>query len=585
MSKVSKHISVMLTTEGTYPFHRGGVSTWCDVLVKRIPSVDFVVYSILMNPFVRQKFGLPPQHKLVRVPLWGTEEPSEHLTDIPFSKIYLAKLRTDERVVREHFLPLFKVVVEEILCPDKNSNRLGRTLHGMYKYFREYDYHKTFKSPLLWNTFKDMIVGRARQQGTGRVEMPNVFDLTQSMGWLYRFFVVLNTPLPKVDVVHSAAAAVCGIPCVLAKLDSNVPFLLTEHGVYLREQYISLARQNMSSYSKAFLLDFVNMVAKLSYDFADQVSPVCAYNSRWEREMGVPEERIKVIHNGVDPRVFAADHPLPAPRPNPTVVTVARVDPVKDIETLIRAAFIVRQRVPNVRFVVYGNVSASAYYEKCLALRQSLGLDQAVIFAGHTSDVVSAYRSGDVVALSSVSEGFPFSVIEAMMAGKAIVATDVGGVREALEGCGVLVRPRRPGEMAAALTRLLQDEKSRADMGEEARNRALTYFSISRTVELYRQSYIALYERRSAEPKVTDLRKRQVLHAQRGYALAKSGMWREAIGQFRLAIDANVRGPAVPVLLAEIARAYSETGMLRQAANELQKAQVMASVLEGGSAA
>ncbi|MEW5865675.1 MAG: DUF3492 domain-containing protein, partial [Bacillota bacterium] len=238
---MSNSIRVMLATEGTYPFHRGGVSTWCDVLIKRIPSVEFVVYSILMNPFVRQKFELPPQHKLVKVPLWGTEEPSEHLTDIPFSKIYLAKLRTDERVIQEHFLPLFNVVVEEILHPEKNSSRLGHTLHEMYKYFREYDYHKTFKSPLVWNAFKEITISKARQQGTSRFEMPNVFDLTQSMGWLYRFFVVLNTPLPKVDVVHSAAAAVCGIPCVIAKLDGNVPFLLTEHGVYLREQYISLA--------------------------------------------------------------------------------------------------------------------------------------------------------------------------------------------------------------------------------------------------------------------------------------------------------------------------------------------------------
>ncbi len=582
---MARAIRVMLATEGTYPFHRGGVSTWCDVLVKQTPSVDFVVYSILMNPFVRQKFGLPPQHKLVKVPLWGTEEPSEHLTDTPFSKIYLSKLRTDERVVREHFLPLFGVAVEEILSEDKDSSRLGRTLHEMYRYFKEYDYHKTFKSPLLWNAFKDTIIARARRENLGRFEMPNIFDLTQSMGWLYRFFVVLNTPLPEVNVVHSAAAAVCGIPCAIAKLESNVPFLLTEHGVYLREQYMSLARQNMSSYGKGFLVDFVKSVVRLNYDFADQISPVCAYNSRWEREMGVPEERIKVIHNGVDPKVFSIDDSIPVPKPNPTVVTVARLDPIKDLETLIRAASIVRQRVPDVRFVIYGGVTSPAYYEKCLALRQSLGLAQTVIFAGHTSDVVSAYRSGDVVAHSSVSEGFPFSVIEAMMSGKAIVATDVGGVREALEGCGLLVKPRRPGEMAAALTRVLLDERLRADLGEEARNKALTYFSISRTIELYRQSYMALYERRAAKPKVADLRRRQVLHAQRGYALAGSGKWREAIGQFRLAIDADVRGPAVPVLLAEIARAYNEMGMSRNAVNELEKAQVIARALEKNPAA
>ncbi len=579
-------IRVMLATEGTYPFHRGGVSTWCDVLVKRIASVEFVVYSVLMNPFVRQKFEIPPGHRLIKVPLWGTEEPSEHLVDVPFSRIYLAKLYTDERVVREHFLPLFRTVVEQILAPEKDSRAFGRALHQMYRYFREYDYHKTFKSPVVWDAFKEMIISRAREQGSG-VEMPNVFDLTQSLGWLYRFFIVLNTPLPEVDVAHSAAAAVCGIPCVLAKLESDVPFLLTEHGVYLREQYLSLARQSMSSYAKRFLLDFVMTISRLSYDFADQVSPVCAYNTRWEREMGVPEGKIKVIHNGVDPAVFAVERAAPEPTTNPTVVSMARVDPVKDIETLIRAATIVRQRVSNVRFVVYGAVTNPAYYEKCLNLRHSLGLDQTVIFAGHTDDVVSAYRSGDVVALSSISEGFPFSVVEAMMSGKAVVATDVGGVREALEGCGILVRPRRPGEMAAAISRLLEDEKLRAALGEEARNRALTHFSISSAVDRYRQSYLELYGRRAAasRAKVVDLRKNQAIIAERGYALAKVGRWREAIEQFRMAIEANVNGPAVPVLLTEIARAYHEMGMPAHAAAELERAEAMARVLQGGSAA
>ncbi|NPV52522.1 MAG: GT4 family glycosyltransferase PelF [Firmicutes bacterium] len=578
---MSKSIKVMLATEGTYPFHRGGVSTWCDILIKCLSSVDFVVYSILMNPFVRQKFELPPRCKLVKVPLWGTEEPSEHLTDIPFSQVYLAKRRTNEEVVREHFLPLFRDMVEEILSPLKSGKKLGRTLHEMYRYFREYDYHRTLKSQILWDAFKQMIIVRA-QQGQDGLEMPNIFDLIQSMGWIYRFFIVLNTPVPRVDVAHSAAAAICGIPCVLAKLESGTPFLLTEHGVYLREQYISVARQNMSSYSKNFLINLVTSVVKVSYDLADQVSPVCAYNSRWEREMGVPQERIKVIYNGVDPAVFAKTPPVLTPRSNPTVVTVARVDPIKDMETLIRAAAIVREHIPDVRFIIYGSVSVPSYYEKCLNLRESLGLKETVIFAGHTDDVVSAYRSGDVVALSSISEAFPYSVIEAMMSGKAVVATDVGGVKEALEGCGLLVRPRKPEDLAAALIKLLLDDKLRATLADEARNKALTYFSISRAIDLYLESYMTLYERQGARMLVVDLRRWQVLYAQRGYAFAEAGMWQKAIGQFRQAIEVDVNSPAVPVLLVEISRAYNELGLFPQAINELEKAEAMASVLERG---
>ena len=80
-------IRVMLTTEGTYPYHQGGVSTWCDQLVHNLTDIEYVVYSIIMNPFVTRKFNLPLTSSLITVPLWGTEEPSEHLTT-PFSQVY-----------------------------------------------------------------------------------------------------------------------------------------------------------------------------------------------------------------------------------------------------------------------------------------------------------------------------------------------------------------------------------------------------------------------------------------------------------------------------------------------------------------
>src|SRR5579875_4022045 len=91
-------ISVFLSTEGTYPFHQGGVSTWCDMLVKRLKHVDYTILSIITDPFVTQKFELPKGVRLIKIPLWGTEEPSEHL-DVRFSSTYLAKKRTTSHVI------------------------------------------------------------------------------------------------------------------------------------------------------------------------------------------------------------------------------------------------------------------------------------------------------------------------------------------------------------------------------------------------------------------------------------------------------------------------------------------------------
>lgn len=97
----------MLVTEGTYPFHHGGVSTWSDILINNLKdNMDFVVYSIIMNPYVTQKFDLGSKTELIKVPLWGTEEASEHL-NVPFSKIYMAKKKTLDSVIEREFIPLF----------------------------------------------------------------------------------------------------------------------------------------------------------------------------------------------------------------------------------------------------------------------------------------------------------------------------------------------------------------------------------------------------------------------------------------------------------------------------------------------
>lgn len=574
----------MLTTEGTYPFHRGGVSTWCDALVRRMEEVDFVVYALLMNPFVRQKYELPANTLLRTTPLWGTEEPLEHLVEVPFAQIYAAKRRTTDDVIRAEFLPLLEPLLEAILEGGEGSGlQLGKTLHSLYQYFREYDYKATFKSAAAWHLFRERLARRPSRNG----RLPaSVFDAAQALGWVYRFLLTVANPVPEVEVTHSAAAAICGLPCVISKLERGTPYLLTEHGVYLREQYIALnRRRDMSSYSKDFLLSLVTAVARTSYENADQISPVCAFNTRWERAFGVRPDKIRVIYNGVDPAVFARTPVVPEVRSTPTVVMVARIDPIKDVESVIRAARTVREHMPEVKFLIYGGVAVPEYYQRCLELRAELGLDSTVIFAGHTEDVAAAYRSGDVVVLASISEGFPYSVVEAMMSGKAVVATDVGGVKEALSDCGLLVPPRRPDQLASGILRLLKDSSLRQSLGQEARERALTYFTVARFLEQYLESYIDLYELSGKRPAAELARDRQYLLSERGYALLELGLRQEALEQFQLAVEADPGSVATPVLLLEKARIYLAIGQLNEAVNEMEKAEVLTAVLENPESA
>jgi hypothetical protein len=191
-----------------------------------------------------------------------------------------------------------------------------------------------------------------------------------------------------------------------------------------------------------------------------------------------------------------------------------------------------------------------------------MGLEGTFIFAGHTDDIPQAYRSGDVIALSSITEAFPYSVVEAMMTGKPVVATDVGGIREALGETGMLVRPQQPEELAHSITTLLENPQIRHTLGEEARQRALNYFTIERVLGLYLDSY------------------KQRLLSEKGYALMAFGLWKEAIGQFKQAVDEVTESPAVPVIITEIAHAYNNLGEYDKAFNELEKAEALTILLQ-----
>lgn len=571
-------LKVLLTTEGTYPFHQGGVSTWCDILVKKLDTVDYVLYSVITDPFITQKFELPKSAQLVKVPLWGTEEPCEHLPD-PFSLVYLKKKRTTTKVIRSLFIPIFQKLIHEIISPQNNPEMFGNILLQMYRYFQEYEYKETFKSELVWNEYKSFILKSVNHSDLAFSD-PDIYGLVQSLGWVYRFLNIVNTPVPKTDVSHASAAAFCGIPCVISKLEHGTPFLLTEHGVYLREQYLSLSKRNLPAFLNTFLIRFIHSITTLNFFYADQVSPVCHYNTRWETRFGVPKENIEVIYNGVDTNLFIeADE---VERMNPTVVSVARIDPIKDIISLIKTAAIVKKTVPNVRFIVYGSVSVASYYEECLDLRKKLNLEETFIFAGHTTNMVAAYHAGDVIALSSISEAFPYSVVEAMMTGKPVIATDVGGIKEALGNTGYLVTPRNPEEFAKFTALLLLDTNLRLTMGREARERALDYFTLEKVLDHHERSYITLAQNAKEQTSTpyqdnrrTTLSKEymQKLYSEKAYALFSNGYYKEAIGQFRLAINVDPRSPAAFVYSSEIVKSYHCLGQYNKAIEEMDKLQ------------
>ena len=489
-----KPISVLLTTEGTYPFYAGGVSTWCHRLTHGLPDIDFTLLALVTNPFPPIKHDLSPNVQgVIKVPQWGLLQPAEYSHHQPASMVLRHLWDTTPQAVADRFKPVFERFLALILSSCCDMEELGQVLLGLQSYFQRYDYQRSMNSIEAWNVLHHAVHAAWECRPT-TTENPTLAEVKQAYRLLYHLLMVLHFPVPQDDITHSSAASFCGVPCVLAKLTHGAPYLLTEHGVYLREQYLNLRRQVKSTFVRWFLYRLVENVVALNYYFADQVSPVCSYNSRWEKHLGVPEERIKVIFNGVDPDRFQrceTEHNGRA-----LISNVGLIYPLKGQLDLIDAAALLRPKFQNLELRLYGSPSDPAYFENCKQKVAELDLENNVTFAGSTKEPWKVYSSADVMAFPSISEGFPYVVLEAMLCGAAIVATDVGGVAEALGNCGLLVPSKTPHALAEAISFLLANPAERERLGRSAKARALEHFTEKQFLSSYANAYRELLSRR-----------------------------------------------------------------------------------------
>jgi glycosyltransferase involved in cell wall biosynthesis len=473
-------VRVCLLTEGTYPYVRGGVSTWCHDLVVGLPEFEFVVYAMIGNPSGRYEYALPPNvTQVLSVPLWG----HERLDEYNGAHLGGSRRARSAAALRAQFLPLFETFLAQVMRGVEYAEPavLAETIGAMYAYFREHDYDWTMRREETWKLAMDAFM---REPWHARhMSSLEAIELVRS---LYRYLIPLAIELPRADLYHTSVAGLCGIAAVAAKQVAGMPVILTEHGVYLRERVLALARAGLPFSDRAVKKNFFSGIARATYAVADVIAPVCAYNTTWEHFYGVPPERIRVIYNGVDEHRFD-DRDLSPERP--TVAAVLRIDPLKDVPTMIASAATVRAAIPDVEYKLWGPAPDPGYLAECERLIVELDLSKTVTLMGPTRDPAAAYADSHVVALSSISEGFPFSIIEAMMCAKPIVATDVGGVREAVDRFGTVVPPKRPERMGEAIVALLRDPLAARELGKGARAFALEHFTQTAFLAKYRALY------------------------------------------------------------------------------------------------
>ncbi|MFB6521707.1 DUF3492 domain-containing protein [Streptomyces sp. NPDC056401] len=502
-----------LLTEGGYPYATGEARLWCDRLVRGLPQHEFELYALSRSAEQEERGRVPLPSHVTRVrtaPLWAPADDG----------------RSYRRRERRRFASAFTELVRGICGAD--PARFADGLYGLAALASE---QGGLYAALRSETAVRAVESACRAPEASRaVQRAQVADLLEFVDELERMLRPLSLDwyedLREVDVCHAAAGGVAALPGLLAKRFFGVPLLVTEYGVQLRAHYLEHSARDERPAVRALLAAFHTRLAGEIYSQADLLTPGNAHARRWQERCGASRERLRTVYPGMEADRFAAVGEDPECGDPHTLVWVGRVDPAKDLIALLHAFAEVRKAEPRARLRIFATAVAAGsaaagnhevghgYLADCRSLAAQLFPDEAAdahavgenpvtfeeIGGPDVPSPAHAYGSGRVVVLSSVIEGFPITLAEAMFCGRATVSTDVGAVVEVIGGTGLVVPPRNPRALAEACVTLLQDPERAQRLGSAARARALELFTVEQNVAAFQESYLRLLARGPARP-------------------------------------------------------------------------------------
>jgi glycosyltransferase involved in cell wall biosynthesis len=469
----ARRLRVLMITEGTYPHAMGGVSSWCDYLVHGLDEVDWEVVPIVgAGQGQKAAFALPANVRVAPpIELW-----SEGLPGWRWRRHGEPGLRLD--------LP--SVLVRGLMGWEGDHDELLEVLVWCRR--RPHRVRNVFRHREGWETFlaglREVLDERTPDAAPApELDTYEAATLYQILYWVAR---AAAEPTPPADLLHVTAAGWAGLPATVHKALHGTPIVLTEHGVYLRESYLAAVRSPGSPGERFIATRLARGLARSAYAAADVIAPVTEANAHWEVGLGVERARITVIRNGVD----EPGEPAPAPRAA-RVVAVGRVDPLKDVHTMLRVAVEVTDRMPGATFRYYGPVTGGqeAYGQSCQELHARLGLGDRFCFMGPTGDPHGVIRASDVVLMTSISEGLPMALLEAMSQARPVVSTGVGGVPEVVRGCGLVAAPGDAHALALSVLTLLRNPGLAETLGRRGHARVRRTYARSASLTGYRELF------------------------------------------------------------------------------------------------
>jgi len=420
-----------LLLEGTYPYIRGGVSSWVHQIISGLPDIRFAVIFIGGEPrmYGAPQYQFPPNvthveaHYLLQPPSHGK------------SGARRGNTRAFEKMdaLHTYFRGEGEVSGEQMM------NAFAHL--GLPEGVSEEDF---LYSKASW----EYITRQYRQRCT-EPSFLNYFWAVRAMHAPLFVLARIASQLPSVRAIHSISTGYAGFLGAMIRLRRKIPFILTEHGIYTKERKIDLAQatwirdhnddvcntlHDEMGYIRGLWIRFYEQIGRMAYT---QAAPIVSlYEGNRQRQIvdGAAWERTLVIPNGINlERYRAALDKRPEGIP-PILGLIGRVVPIKDIKTFIRTLRVLADERPDVQGWIVGPEDEDpSYVNECKDLVASLGLQNSVRFLGFQNVPEILPRLG-LLVLTSISEALPLVILEGFASGVPCVATDVGSCRELIEG-------------------------------------------------------------------------------------------------------------------------------------------------------
>jgi len=487
-------VDIMFLAEGTYPYVRGGVSSWIHQIITELPMFRFGICFLGSHPDdygeIHYEFPKNLVHLEVHYMFKSEQE---------FGYSYKNKKQPH--------------IMEEI----KNLHKWFKTQQGeLSERARDISFYLNEASEKYFLHDEDVwdyIIQRYEENCPG-VPFVDYFWSLRNMHKPIWLIASIVDSFPNCGVFHAPSTGYAGFLGALASQHTNRPLFISEHGIYTRERKIDLMNATWINYKKPLLLEnsedenyiktmwinFFFKIATFSYNRSEKIFSLFPQAKLVQEEFGADVLKLEVIPNGVDVDKLTTAYQK-RDRQVPHIVTlIGRVVAIKDIKTFIRAIKIAVNSIPDIEGWIAGPMDEDEEYaEECQNMVITLGLEKNIKFLGF-QNISNILPLTGIQTLTSISEGMPLVILEGFAAGVPCVATDVGSCRNLIEGAlddedvaigkaGIITRIANPVELADAYVTLLKDEHLWKSMQKNGRERAERYYRQEMFLDRYKTYY------------------------------------------------------------------------------------------------